>query len=75
MSGSSSSTQFNFVYYYYSPSSAAAGIFLVLFGLSSLLHFYQLVRTRTWFMIAFLIGGLRKFSLLTIYGKPNYISS
>ncbi|KAJ5638831.1 RTA1-domain-containing protein [Penicillium herquei] len=48
----------NWVYYYYNPSEAAACIFVVLFGLSTLMHFYQLVRTRTWFMIPFLIGGI-----------------
>ncbi|KAJ5636656.1 RTA1-domain-containing protein [Penicillium longicatenatum] len=48
----------NFTFYYYTPSAAAAAIFVVLFGLSTLLHFYQLVRTRTWFMIPFLIGGI-----------------
>lgn len=47
-----------FVFYYYTPSTVAAVIFTVLFGLSSLLHFYQLVRTRTWFMIPFLIGAI-----------------
>ncbi|KAJ5675694.1 hypothetical protein N7462_008591, partial [Penicillium macrosclerotiorum] len=48
----------NFTFYYYTPSAAAAGIFTALFGLSSLMHFYQLVRTRTWFMIPFLIGAI-----------------
>ncbi|KAJ6036454.1 hypothetical protein N7540_000733 [Penicillium herquei] len=48
----------DFVLYYYTPSAAAAAIFIVLFGLSTLLHFYQLIRTRTWFMIPFLIGGI-----------------
>ncbi|KAJ5715765.1 uncharacterized protein N7483_012946 [Penicillium malachiteum] len=48
----------NWVYYYYNPSEAAACIFVVLFGLSALMHFYQLIRTRTWFMIPFLIGGI-----------------
>ena len=56
----------NFVYYYYAPSTAAACIFLVLFGLSSILHFYQLVYTRTWFMIPFLIGGICKFFIIVI---------
>ncbi|KAJ5110903.1 hypothetical protein N7532_001438 [Penicillium argentinense] len=45
-------------FYYYAPSSAAAGIFTALFGLSSIFHFYQLIRTRTWFMIPFVIGGI-----------------
>jgi uncharacterized membrane protein len=49
-----------FVFYYFTPSTVAAVIFTVLFGLSSLLHFYQLVRTRTWFMIPFLIGAICK---------------
>ncbi|KAJ5856653.1 uncharacterized protein N7529_010597 [Penicillium soppii] len=44
-------------FYYYVPSSPAAGIFVGLLGLSTVLHFYQLVRTRTWFMIPFVIGG------------------
>ncbi|EED22361.1 conserved hypothetical protein [Talaromyces stipitatus ATCC 10500] len=48
----------SFIFYYYTPSNAAAVIFIVLFGLSSLLHFYQLVQTRTWFMIPFLIGAI-----------------
>ena len=49
----------DWVYYYYTPSKAAACIFIVLFGLSTLMHFYQLARTRTWFMIPFVIGGIR----------------
>lgn len=47
-----------FTLYYYTPSAAAAGIFVVLFGISTVLHFLQLVRTRTWFMIPFFIGGI-----------------
>lgn len=54
------STAMAWTFYYYAPSTAAATIFTVLFGLSSLTHCYQLVRTRTWFMIPFLIGGLSK---------------
>ena len=47
-----------FILYYYTPSAAAAGIFVVLFGISTILHFYQLMRTRSWFMIPFFIGGI-----------------
>ncbi|THC90177.1 hypothetical protein EYZ11_010354 [Aspergillus tanneri] len=47
-----------FTFYYYEPSAPAAVIFLVLFGLSTILHFHQLIQTRTWFMIPFLIGGI-----------------
>ncbi|KAJ5572863.1 hypothetical protein N7450_009847 [Penicillium hetheringtonii] len=48
----------HWTFYYYTPSTAAAAIFTVLLGLSSIMHFYQLIRTRTWFMVPFLIGGL-----------------
>ncbi|KAL4922611.1 RTA1 like protein-domain-containing protein [Aspergillus aurantiobrunneus] len=46
-----------FTFYYYAPSAAAGGIFAGLFGVCTLLHLYQLLRTRTWFMIPFAIGG------------------
>lgn len=64
------------VLYYYTPSSAAAGIFIALFGLSTVYHFYQLMRTRTWFMIPFVIGGLRKFfhhSLGQCFTMSNFL--
>ncbi|KAF7718086.1 Uncharacterized protein PECH_002423 [Penicillium ucsense] len=47
-----------FVFYYFTPSMAAAVIFTLLFASSSILHLYQLVRTRTWFMIPFCIGAV-----------------
>jgi hypothetical protein len=48
-----------FTFYYYTPSAAAGGIFAGLFGVCTILHIYQLLRTRTWFMIPFAIGGAR----------------
>jgi len=47
----------DFVFYHYDPSMVAAIIFTVIFFLLSFLHLYQLLRTRTWFFIAFMIGG------------------
>lgn len=46
--------------YHYNPSIAGAVIFAILFAILSILHFYRLFRTRTWFMLAFAIGGLCK---------------
>ncbi|RDW57851.1 RTA1 domain-containing protein [Aspergillus mulundensis] len=46
-----------FTFYYYTPSAAAGGIFAGLFGVCTILHLYQLLRTRTWFMIPFMIGA------------------
>ncbi|KAJ6007400.1 hypothetical protein N7540_011376 [Penicillium herquei] len=68
---------FTWVFYYYDPSTAAAAIFIVLFGLSSVMHFYQLLRTRTWFMIPFLVGGIFETigyvgRILSSFQSPNF---
>ena len=43
--------------YKYAPSLALALTFLALFLLSTLLHTYQLLRTRVWYLLPLLIGG------------------
>lgn len=48
----------HFRFYYYEPSLAAAVIFTVLFALATLLHTYQFIRSKTWLMILFVIGGI-----------------
>lgn len=47
-------------YYNYDPNFAAAAVFVVLFGASSLFHLVQLFRKRTWYFIPFVIGGVCK---------------
>jgi hypothetical protein len=47
----------DFKLYRYDPSLAAAVLFIALFLAVSVLHTYQLLRTRTWFFIPFCIGG------------------
>jgi hypothetical protein len=49
-----------FLLYHYDPSFVAAAIFIVLFALSAVVQLYQLVRSRTWYMIPFLIGCICK---------------
>lgn len=49
-----------FKLYHYDPSVIAAVVFAILFLLSSLWHFWQLIRHRTWSFIAFIIGALCK---------------
>jgi len=46
-----------FELYHYHPSLGAAVLFVILFFLTTGLHTFQLVRTRTWFFIAFTLGG------------------
>ncbi|PYH91144.1 RTA1 like protein [Aspergillus ellipticus CBS 707.79] len=54
-------TRSSFEYYYYYPSLAAAVIFIICFLFTTLLHTYQLIRTRTWFFISFVVGGYFEF--------------
>jgi hypothetical protein len=49
-----------FVFYHYQPSMAAAALFVALFGIVTVAHVYQMFRSRTWFMIPFVIGGFCK---------------
>lgn len=46
--------------YKYEPSMVAAAIFIVLFGVVTAMHTYQMFRTRTWFFIPLVIGGYCK---------------
>ncbi|KAG9518809.1 RTA1-domain-containing protein, partial [Aureobasidium melanogenum] len=56
---SDSGTQYgDFRLYRYDPSMAAAVIFILAFIVITALHFYQLVRTKTYFFVPFVIGGL-----------------
>ncbi|CAI6332794.1 unnamed protein product [Periconia digitata] len=47
----------DFRLYRYDPSMAAAVIFIILFTLITAIHSYQLIRTRAWIFIPFVIGG------------------
>ncbi|EXJ56537.1 hypothetical protein A1O7_06881 [Cladophialophora yegresii CBS 114405] len=47
----------DFKLYHYDPSLGAAILFIALFLAASCLHLYQLIRTRTWFFIPFVVGG------------------
>ncbi|KAG4426423.1 hypothetical protein IFR04_000305 [Cadophora malorum] len=42
----------------YQPKKVPAIIFIVLFGISSFLHVFQLIKKRTWYFIPFVIGGI-----------------
>ncbi|KAB2580534.1 putative rta1 domain protein [Lasiodiplodia theobromae] len=43
--------------YNYSPNLAAAIIFVIAFALTASFHTFQLIKHKTWYMLAFLIGG------------------
>ncbi|KAH7024096.1 RTA1 like protein-domain-containing protein [Ilyonectria destructans] len=44
--------------YQYDPSLAAAVIFLIIFAASAILHAWQIIRTKNWYFIPFLVGTL-----------------
>lgn len=48
----------SFKLYHYDPSVAAAVIFVLLFLATSLYHVWQMVKQKTWFFTAFIIGGI-----------------
>jgi hypothetical protein len=58
-------------YYPYEPNRAGAIIAMLCFGGSAIAHLWQMVRTRTWFFTAFLIGAFSK-GLLIINRNRTY---
>lgn len=49
--------------YDYKPSEAAPIVFVVLFAITASYHTFQLFKHKTWYMIAFLLGGFCKSSI------------
>ena len=58
MSSDSGTKYVKYVLYHYEPSLAAAASFCALFLISTILHFYQTIRTRAWYTIPLLLGCL-----------------
>ncbi|CAJ0546495.1 Ff.00g011220.m01.CDS01 [Fusarium sp. VM40] len=55
--------------YHYDPSVAAAAIFIILFTITTGLHLFQMVQTRTWFFIPFCCGGI--FEIVGYIGRAK----
>ncbi|OJD34023.1 rta1 domain protein [Diplodia corticola] len=53
--------------YNYSPNLPAAIVFVVAFALTTSFHIFQLIKHKTWYMIAFLIGGF--FEIIGYVGR------
>jgi uncharacterized membrane protein len=66
--GDTQESSVSFSFYHYDPSMAGAVIFIVLFLGTTLFHIYQMVKTRTWFFIPFVIGGICKFNCSWLMG-------
>lgn len=48
----------SFKYYHYDPSLAAACVFAIVFGSSTVWHSILIAKHRTWYFIPLLIGGI-----------------
>ncbi|KAG4411840.1 hypothetical protein IFR04_015024 [Cadophora malorum] len=55
-----------FKFYHYDPSLVGAIIFTVAFLVTTSLHSYQLLQTRTWFMIPLVVGGFCPYLMQTL---------
>jgi hypothetical protein len=55
---SDSSQHIDFKLYRYTPSVAAAAIFITLFIVTTVFHLWQLIKSRSWYFIAFVFGGI-----------------
>ncbi|KAH7092869.1 RTA1 like protein-domain-containing protein [Auriculariales sp. MPI-PUGE-AT-0066] len=53
--------------YHYEPSATAAILFGALFLISTLINTYQTIRTKTWYLIPFVVGGV--LSILGYMGR------
>lgn len=58
---SDSSQHIDFKLYRYTPSVAAAAIFIALFIITTALHVWQLIKSRSWYFVAFVLGGIREY--------------
>ncbi|EEY21746.1 RTM1 [Verticillium alfalfae VaMs.102] len=47
-----------YAYYRYDPNTGAAVLFIILFSMTTILHMLQMIKTKTWYMAAFVGGGL-----------------
>jgi hypothetical protein len=52
----------DFKLYRYTPSVAAAVIFIILFTITTAFHVWQLIKSRSWYFIAFVLGGICEYS-------------
>lgn len=52
-----------FQFYHYEPSMGLAVAFVAVFGISAVLHIWQLTKARTWYFIPFVIGCLCEYRM------------
>ncbi|OJJ01776.1 hypothetical protein ASPVEDRAFT_52651 [Aspergillus versicolor CBS 583.65] len=58
-----------FAFYRYDPSMGGAVLFILLFIGTTAYHIFQMIRSRTWFFIPFVIGGI--FEIIGYIGRAT----
>ncbi|KAI6373023.1 hypothetical protein MCOR25_003554 [Pyricularia grisea] len=56
--GAAASDAYTYSLYHYDPSIPGAIVVAVIFLLTTVFHFWQLIKTRCWFMIPLAVGGI-----------------
>jgi hypothetical protein len=56
-------------YYPYDPSKAGAAIVMLLFGTSAFFHLWQMIKTKTWYFSAFLVGAFSEYRTRTTLNR------
>ncbi|KAF6825716.1 RTA1 domain protein [Colletotrichum musicola] len=51
----------NWSFYRFEPSTSAAIFFCIIFILTTALHLFQMIRTKTWYLTAFIVAGFCEF--------------
>ncbi|KAL4981589.1 putative RTA1 domain protein [Aspergillus falconensis] len=67
MSNTTDSSTVSFKFYHYNPSMGGAVLFVLLFIATSGYHAFQMFRTRTWFLVPFIAGGV--FEIIGYIGR------
>ncbi|KAI9045569.1 RTA1 domain-containing protein [Aspergillus affinis] len=57
MADASNEEYVTFSFYHYDPTKAGAIVFILLFIATTAMHTFQMIKTRTWFFMPFVIGG------------------
>jgi hypothetical protein len=61
--------------YRYYPSIVAAIVFVVAFGLTTLLHTFQLFKKKTWYFIPLIIGGFCTSHILSYHATTRMLTA
>ena len=75
MAGDTSTNKEAYALFPYEPSKVGAILFAVLFGLSTIYHLFQMIRSRAWFYTAFVVGSISTSSLYSSLSRHPILTT